>query len=99
MTRANEQAFPIVYKIKNGYAAHLGITIREHAAIELRIPHSGDDQIDAMIRKANRRDLAKAAMQGRVACSTIRTDDPEAYARDSVKLADALIVKLEKEAE
>lgn len=37
---------------------------REHAAILLRVPKSGDDEIDAMIREANRRDAAVAAMQG-----------------------------------
>lgn len=35
-----------------------GLSKREYAAIHLRVPDSGDPQIDAMITKALKRDLA-----------------------------------------
>lgn len=35
-----------------------GLSKREYAAIHLRVPDSGDEVIDAMIRKAQRRDVA-----------------------------------------
>ena len=40
------------------------LTVRQSAAILLRVPESGDPELDAMIRKAQRRDLAAQAMQG-----------------------------------
>lgn len=39
-------------------APHQGMTLRQHAAIELRVPDSGVDWLDEMIRKARRMDLA-----------------------------------------
>lgn len=41
-----------------------GLTIRQHAAITLRVPMSGDPELDAMIREARRLDMATEAMQG-----------------------------------
>lgn len=44
-----------------------GISRREHAAIALRIPESGNSELDAMIRKAQRRDLAAQVLAGMMA--------------------------------
>ncbi len=41
-----------------------GMTIREYAAIELRVPDSGIPEIDKMIRAAREMDFAAKAMQG-----------------------------------
>lgn len=39
-----------------------GMTIRQHAAITLRVPQSGDPELDAMIREARRLDMANASL-------------------------------------
>lgn len=70
-----------------------GLTKREHAAIALRVPESGDPDLDAMIRTAQRRDLAAMAMQGMLA------EDAEGYtfenlAVGALKTADALLSAL-----
>lgn len=71
----------------------IGFTKREAAAIALRVPESGDPDLDAMIRTAQRRDLAAMAMQGMLA------EDAEAYTFEglavaSLKTADALLSAL-----
>lgn len=44
-----------------------GMSKREYAAIKLRVPDSGTEWLDEMIRKANRRESAQIAMQGLLA--------------------------------
>lgn len=84
--------------VREGYF-DAGMTKREHAAITLRVPNSGDEELDAMIRQANRRDAAVAAMQGLmpkyIKCWTEGYDD-EYFAMDCVRIADALIARLEE---
>ena len=41
-----------------------GMTLREYAAINLKVPDSGDIDLDEMIRKSLRNDFAKACLQG-----------------------------------
>ena len=41
-----------------------GMTLRQYAAIKLRVPNSGIDWLDEMIRTSLRDDLAAKAMQG-----------------------------------
>jgi len=53
------------------YAATNGMTLREYAAIEFRIPDSGVDWLDEMIAKAERRDIAVKAMQGMMSNSAV----------------------------
>lgn len=50
----------------NGNDGHIqeGMSQRVYAAIQLRVPDSGEEWLDEMIRKANRRDAACTAMQG-----------------------------------
>lgn len=55
-----------------------GMNLREYAAIHLGVPDSGDAELDAMIRKANRRDFAKAAMGALIQCGQsfqVHTED------------------------
>lgn len=41
-----------------------GFSKREYAAIQLRVPDSGVEWLDDMIRRANRREIANRVMQG-----------------------------------
>ena len=43
---------------------HNGMTLRQYAAIKLRVPDSGSDWLDAMIRTSVRDDRAAQIMQG-----------------------------------
>ena len=71
---------------------HPGLTKREHACIALRVPETGDPEIDALIRTAQKRDVAAMAMQGILAGGEywhpIWSDD---VAKWSVTHADALL--------
>lgn len=78
--------------VREGYF-DAGMTKREHAAITLRVPNSGDEQLDAMIRQANRRDAAVAAMQGLL---TAGHGEEVEIACDAVRYADALLARLEE---
>ncbi len=40
-----------------------GMTLREYAAIKLRVPDSGTDWLNDMIRKSQRNEIAARAMQ------------------------------------
>lgn len=57
------------------------ISLRQHAAIELRVPDSGIDWIDAMIRESNREamraDLAGQALPALIAEMMSRKDQAE----------------------
>lgn len=70
MSALDKQASPqnTVYLAYDGQVAQQGpkggLTIRQHAAITLRVPMSGDQELDAMIREARRMDMATAAMHG-----------------------------------
>jgi hypothetical protein len=44
-----------------------GMSLRQYAAIKLRVPQSGVDWLDDMIREARRLDYAGQAMQGMAA--------------------------------
>lgn len=71
MSRLNEPAMPSKYTLKSavvdGYfqenveLCNDGLTIREQAAIALRVPMSGNAELDAMIRVARRQDIAAMA--------------------------------------
>jgi len=70
------------------YSNGNGITIREYAAIKLRVPDSGVPWLDEMIVKAKRDYFAAAIMQGLMA-SQWQVDDP--YPIYAYKIADAMI--------
>ena len=57
------QAFPS----DSDYHSSKGMTLRQYAAIELRVPDSGTDWLDDMIRQAKRDDFAGQALAGIVA--------------------------------
>ena len=65
-TNENDPAVPTdVHMIGPECGGHFklpGLTAREHAAIHLRVPMSGNPWLDAMITEARRWDAAQAAM-------------------------------------
>jgi len=107
---SNECAFPAYMPeemgIREGYFSG-GMSLRHFAAIQLRVPDSGDEHIDAMIHQANRHDFAGqalAAMQlenGGHFCSSDWTNNiPQARAKRVANMcriyADALIEELNR---
>ena len=64
--RGGTPAFPALAHIVDGEweacSQFVGMTIREYAAIKLRVPKSGTDWLDEMIRESMRDDLAAKAM-------------------------------------
>jgi hypothetical protein len=67
-----------------------GVTLRQYAAIKLRVPESGTDWLDDMIRKSNRDIFAAAALQGNIAHPEV-TGNRDDIARDAYKYADAML--------
>lgn len=49
------------------YDTGKGMTLRQYAAIKLKVPDSGTDWLDEMIAKSLRDDFAAKAMQGMLA--------------------------------
>ena len=57
-------AFPWCGDLNDCPTFNLGMTLRQYAAIKLRVPNSGTDWLDEMIRQSLRDELAAKAMQG-----------------------------------
>lgn len=92
MSNLDLSTTPII-RTEGSMVEECGLTKREYFAGLLRVPESGDPDLDAMIRTAQRRDLAAMAMQGMLA------EDAEAYTFEglavaSLKTADALLSAL-----
>lgn len=66
-------AFPAHPEI--GMPDRMGMTLREYAAIKLRVPESGTDWLDDMIRQSMRDELAARAMQGLIASNDAGAGD------------------------
>lgn len=59
------QAFPCLERGGSGLdLTDGGMTLRQYAAIKLRVPNSGTDWLDEMIRTSLRDEIAGRAMQG-----------------------------------
>jgi hypothetical protein len=65
----NRSAFPNNITPEVDYYGHLiakpnntGMTLKEYAAIHLKVPRSGNGEIDGMIRESVRRDFAGKAL-------------------------------------
>lgn len=96
MSRPDEYAFPVEHGPDTGYAP--GLTKLEYACIELRIPESGNEWLDDLIAKAERRDLAAKAMQGLLALPQCFENQSISNAPGtSAELAKDLIAELKKE--
>lgn len=85
-------AFPAPYGASINDEA--GLTKRELACIELRIPKTGDAELDALIAEAQRRDAAVGLMATIVASgeNSLLSDD----ASVTLVAADALLAELAK---
>lgn len=107
----DEPANPVVASTgdpRDGVYCANGLTKREHAAISLRVPRSGDETIDAMIREAVRRDVAAKVLAGMVAnpSGPIQANGMNGWAlvnctheyvgQAAIFMADALLAELEK---
>lgn len=75
-----------------------GFTQRERAAIDLRVPDSGSEWLDEMIREGRRLDMATASLSGLFSnVNTVPKDDEtfqQVYAKASeasLAIADALL--------
>lgn len=70
-----------------------GMTLRQYAAIKLRVPDSGTDWLDDMIRQSLRDEFAAKAMQGMVS-SEVYADgmwEQSSIAEQAYEIADAML--------
>jgi hypothetical protein len=89
-----DSAFPVVEATHGGAdydCSDPGMTLKQYAAIRLKVPRSGDPEIDGMIRESRRMDFAKMGFDG-----DMRYLEEEAYR--AFKFADAMLAEWEKEA-
>lgn len=94
MTAPHEDhAFPFVEMNAEGQptAIETGMTLRQYAAIKLRVPNSGTDWLDEMIRQSLRDELAAKAMQALVAGDLRPGTTEDEITEVSYGLADAMI--------
>lgn len=69
-----------------------GMTLRQYAAIKLRVPDSGNDWLDEMIRHSLRDEFAANAMQAMLAHPDSKeTASPQTYASAAYTMADAML--------
>jgi hypothetical protein len=81
-----------------------GMTLKQYAAIHLKVPRSGDPEIDGMIRESRRLDFAGQALAG-ISAKVYRTKDYngpfvfEDIANEARLMADAMLAEWEKKDE
>ena len=75
------------------YGHQDGMTLRQYAAIKLRVPDSGTDWLDDMIREGRRMDYAGQAMNRFTDWHGDRLDD---MAQRAKSIADAMLAECEK---
>lgn len=69
MNNSEQPANAFIYKNEDEITVCQGLTKREYACIKLGIPETGDEVLDDLIRKAERKKFAGLAMQGLLANS------------------------------
>lgn len=101
MSELNKPAMPNTVRIDDERFSNLrGMTLRQYAAIQLRVPMSGDDELDSMIREARRLDIATSALKGEIARSTYGIEDhPRDMAESAFEYSKALIAVSETDYE
>jgi hypothetical protein len=88
---------------------NLTMTVKQYAAIHLKVPRSGNAEIDAMIRESVRRDFAEKALAKLVfpigsisvhifGASARESDERDLRAYQCFRFADAMLAEWEKEA-
>lgn len=92
-----EPALPVTHAYETGYGkvadTYSSMTLRAYAAINLKVPDSGEGWLDGMIRQSLRDECAAKAMQGLVAGSiSTGTDYNEGrVAQSAYAMADAML--------
>jgi hypothetical protein len=99
----NDNAFPAVDSHIDEYGnvqidcIAYGMTLPQYAAIHLKVPMSGDPELDKMIRESRRLDLAGQALTG--FCSgPDELPHPKRASEWCCETADALLAEWEEEA-
>lgn len=88
------QAFPCLEASTSGPdLGDPGMTLRQYAAIKLRVPSSGTDWLDDMIRESKRDELAATAMAGLMPNNGLNWMESVALA--SYGMADAMLKERE----
>lgn len=81
----------------NNPQPQVSLTPRAHACLHMGVPETGDDELDAIIRKGNSMRLAGMAMQGLCANKEYITKDwKEIIVKESVTIADYVLKELEE---
>lgn len=80
-------------RFESGYG---GMSLRQYAAIKLRVPDSGTDWLDDMIRRSLRDDLAAKVMQGTCALSEASEVSDDRVAIIAFRLAGAMLAARER---
>ncbi|MCG5259779.1 hypothetical protein EM868_09145 [Cupriavidus gilardii] len=99
--QAGENVFGLAGDVVAPHAVqhYHGLTVRQYAAIHLRIPDSGTAWLDDMIRKAQRDEFAAKAMQSILSNSDLVRQYVESAARgianDAHEMADAMVAARE----
>jgi hypothetical protein len=101
-----ECAFPVLERRSGSDGADLGLdclstglSAQKYAAIHLKVPRSGDEDIDRMVRESRRADFAGQALEGMLfAESNSFPWPPHKLAERAFELADAMLEAWEKEA-
>ena len=94
-------AFPVpgLSNLPNGDFIHpeWGMTLRQYAAIKLRVPNSGTDWLDEMIRASLRDEFAAKAMAALIPESFSQYDEhrPDVIADRAYWFADAMLAARE----
>lgn len=84
---------PICGEAGDAFAHFGGMTLRQYAAIHLRVPNSGDDWLDDMIREAQRNDFAAKAMAAFLSNPhNVGTTGPKDISSAAWGMADAMLV-------
>jgi hypothetical protein len=92
----SDSAFPVFADLREG--VDYGLSRKEYAAIKLKVPRSGDPDIDKMIQESRRDDFAKAELIGIMLTPVVFYAGPESMTSEVYKIADAMLTELEKEA-
>jgi len=91
-TNTGGPAFPCEWDyINSNREAANGMTLRQYAAIKLKVPDSGTDWLDDMIRKSLRDYFAAKWLQGFMANPAVDDLTPDLAACKAYQIADAML--------
>ena len=88
MSDKHTSAFPLA---TDGGHFSEGMTLRQYAAIKLKVPDSGTDWLDDMITKSLQNDFAAKAMQAMVTDSGWQGGTCKTVASVAYEMADAML--------